>query len=118
MEVDEAHLLIKHESLRPCMKALSFLGSVAISIVIMTARCPRSLEKEIFEKLCRKVYQVLKKTDRPEISQVMTPIPVTETDFEEAAANRIREGRGVVALGLRGQMDVLKVLMQERIWRL
>src|SRR5215471_15454358 len=54
----------------------------------MTATCPRSSEKGLFEKLGRTVYQVLRRsTDRPEISQAMIPIQVS--DFEEAVANRV-----------------------------
>src|ERR1700687_5674561 len=58
--VDEAHLLLKHESFRPCMAMLSFLGTHPISLVLMTATCPPSLEKVLFEKLGRKVYKVLR----------------------------------------------------------
>jgi superfamily II DNA helicase RecQ len=72
------------------MRTLFFLGLLAISTVLMTATCPRSLEKELFGKLGRKVYQVLRRgTDRPEIAQAMMPIPVREGDFEEAVANRV-----------------------------
>ena len=91
--VDEVHLLVKHESFRPCMKALSFLGSLSISIILMTATCPRNLEKALFEKLGRKVYQVLRRsTDRPEILQAM--IQVNESDFEEAAAKHVISASG------------------------
>ena len=88
--VDEVHLLVKHESFRPCMGMLSFFGSLAISIVLMTATCPRGLEKALFEKLGRKVYRVLRRsTDRPEISQSVVPIHAHEGDFEEAVAGRV-----------------------------
>lgn len=88
--VDEVHLLVKHESFRPCMGSLSFLGQLAISIVLMTATCPRSLEKTLFEKLGRKVYRVIRRsTDRPEISQEMIPIPGNPNDFEDIVAKNI-----------------------------
>jgi hypothetical protein len=72
------------------MRSLSFLGSLPIPIVLMTATCPRSMEKVLFEKLGRKVYRVIRRsTDRPEISQAMIPIQVSELDFEEAVASRV-----------------------------
>lgn len=68
--VDEVHLLVKHEPFRPCMGMLAFFGMLPISLVLMTATCTKSLERELFNKLGRKVYRVLRQsTDRPEISQ-------------------------------------------------
>lgn len=88
--VDEVHLLVKHESFRPCMGMLASLGALAISLILMTATCPSSLEKEIFRKLGRKVYTVLRRsTDRPEISHDMIPIQAGLADFEETVANKI-----------------------------
>ena len=73
--VDEAHLLAKHESFRPCMGMLTFFGTLTISIVLMTATCPNDLERYLFQKLGRKIYQVPRRsTDRPDISQKMIPI--------------------------------------------
>lgn len=88
--VDEVHLLAKHESFRRCMGDLSFLGLLAVSIVLMTATCPRSLEKTLFEKLGRKVYHVIRRsTDRPEISQEMISIQGDPNNFEDVVAKNI-----------------------------
>ena len=89
--VDEAHLLARHESFRPCIGMLTFFGTLAISIVLMTATCPSGLERYLFQKLGRKVYQVLRRsTDRPEISQKMIPIRDSDCgDFEERVAKHI-----------------------------
>ena len=88
--VDEAHLFLKHESFRPCMSMLAFLGTLAIPLVLMTATCPKSLESELFKKLGRKVYQVLRRsTDRPEISQEVIPIQAERGKFEDIVANNI-----------------------------
>jgi CRISPR/Cas system-associated endonuclease/helicase Cas3 len=57
--VDEIHLLEKHKPFRPCMGSLSFLGLLAVSIILTTATCPPSLEKTFFERLERKVYHVI-----------------------------------------------------------
>jgi hypothetical protein len=88
--VDEVHLLLKHEPFRPCMGTLTYFGTLAIPLVLMTATCPKSLESKLFEKLGRKVYQVLRRsTDRPEISQEMIPIQAKTGNFEEIVANNI-----------------------------
>jgi hypothetical protein len=88
--VDEAHLLAKHESFRPCMGMLTFFGTLAISIVLMTATCPNDLERYLFQKLGRKFYQVLRRsTDRPEISQKMIPIQADPREFEQTVAKCI-----------------------------
>lgn len=88
--VDEAHLLLKHESFRPCMDMLSFLGTHPVSLVLMTATCPPSLEKVLFEKLGRKVYKVLRRsTDRPEICQRFISIQGEVADLENEVANNI-----------------------------
>ena len=88
--VDEAHLLAKHESFRPCMGMLAFFGTLAISIVLMTATCPNDLERYLFQKLGRKIYQVLRRsTDRPEISQKMIPIQADPGEFEQTVAKII-----------------------------
>lgn len=85
--VDEAHLLSKHESFRPCMGMLAFFGTLPISIVLMTATCPHSLESQLFNKLGRSVYRVLRRcTDRPEIAQKMVPIQVESGDMEGIVA--------------------------------
>jgi hypothetical protein len=56
----------------------------------MTATCPPSLEKVLFEKLGRKVYKVLRRsTDRPEISQQFIPIQGDLADLENEVANNI-----------------------------
>lgn len=88
--VDEAHLLAKHESFRPCMAMLTTFGTLAISIVLMTATCSNDLERYLFQKLGRKIYQVLRRsTDRPEISQKMIPIQADPGEFEETVAKNI-----------------------------
>lgn len=88
--VDEAHLLEKHESFRPCMGMLSFFGKLPVSIVLMTATCPRSLEKVLFAKLGRSIYQVVRRsTDRPEISQEMIPVQADRASFEEQIASKV-----------------------------
>jgi superfamily II DNA helicase RecQ len=88
--VDEAHLLEKHGPFRPCMATLDFLGRMAVSIILMTATCPRALERLLFERLGRKVYQVLRRsTDRPEIAHQLIPVRVDWGDFEEAVAKHI-----------------------------
>lgn len=88
--VDEAHLLLKHEPFRPCMGMLAFFGTLAVPLVLMTATCPKSLESELFKKLGRTVYQVLRRsTDRPEISQEVIPIQAKTGNFEEIVANNI-----------------------------
>lgn len=88
--VDEVHLLVKHELFRTCMANLSFLGLLAISIVLMTATCPRDLEKVLFEKIGRKVYRVIRRsTDRPEISQEMVRIEGDPDVFEHVVAKNI-----------------------------
>jgi hypothetical protein len=88
--VDEAHLLAKHQSFRPCMGMLTSFGTLAISIVLMTATCPNSLERHLFEKLGRKVYRVVRRsTDRPEICQKMIPIWADRGEFEQTVAKSI-----------------------------
>lgn len=88
--VDEAHLLEKHESFRPCMSTLSFLGRCAISIVLMTATCPYRLEKDLFQKLGRGAYQVVRRsTDRAEISQEVISIQAQQPEFEKIVAAKI-----------------------------
>jgi len=62
---------------------LTFFGTLAVSLVLMTATCPNHLEKYLFQKLGRKVYQVVRRsTDHPEISQKMVPIQANYGDFE------------------------------------
>lgn len=69
---------------------LAFFGTLAISIVLMTATCPNDLERYLFQKLGRKIYQVLRRsTDRPEISQKMIPIQAEPGDFEQIVAKKI-----------------------------
>ena len=87
--VDEAHLLVKHKSFRPCLNLLGFLGSLPISIVLLTATCPPSLESSLFEKVGRVTYQVLRQgTDRPEISQYMVKLDSSENQ-ESVVAKRV-----------------------------
>jgi superfamily II DNA helicase RecQ len=87
--VDEAHLLFKHAKFRPCMDMLEYLGRMATSILLMTATCPRNLEQKLFDKLGRKVYQVLRRsTDRPEITQKM--ISIRSDDIESVVATNIK----------------------------
>jgi Helicase conserved C-terminal domain len=86
--VDEAHLLHKHASFRPCVDALEFLGRMPISILLMTATCPPHLEQSLFAKLGRQIYQVIRRgTDRPEIAQTMVAVP--SEDMEKAVAVNI-----------------------------
>jgi hypothetical protein len=118
--VDEAHLLEKHEPFRPCMAMLSFFGTLAISILLMTATYPHSLEKELFEKLGRKVYQVLRRsTDRPEISQAMIPVQADLCDFEEIVAKNVASAtrllkdaeRGLLFCNSRDECDRMAKLL-------
>ena len=86
--VDEAHLLLKHEHFRPCVNMLQFLGQLPTSIVLMTATCPRAMEKALFDKLGRQIYRVLRqRTDRPEIAQKW--LPVCSKDLEKTVAEKI-----------------------------
>lgn len=86
--VDEAHLLLKHSSFRPCVDMLKYLGRMPTSILLMTATCPRNLEQQLFAKLGRRVYQVLRRaTDRPEIAQKM--VAVSSQDMEKTVAANI-----------------------------
>ena len=72
------------------MGMLAFFGTLAISIVLMTATCPNDLEIYLFQKLGRKNYQVLRRsTDRPEISQKMIPIQADPGEFEQTVAKHI-----------------------------
>ena len=72
------------------MGMLTFFGTLSISIVLMTATCPNDLERYLFQKLGRKIYQVLRRsTDRPEISQKMIPIKADPGEFEQTAAKNI-----------------------------
>jgi len=88
--VDEAHLLPKHKSFRPCMGMLAFFGTLPISIVLMTATCPCTLETQLFDKLGQAVYHVLRhSTDRPEISQNMVQIQADSGNIEEAVGQNI-----------------------------
>src|SRR5262245_28636785 len=88
--VDEAHLLVKHESFRLCMRMLAFLGTQAVSIVLMTATCPIGLEQDLFRKIGRKTYQVVRRsTDRPDISHQMVAIRADKDVFEQTVATYI-----------------------------
>jgi hypothetical protein len=70
---------------------LTFFGTLAVSLVLMTATCPNRLETYLFQKLGRKVYQVVRRsTDRPEISQKMIPIRASHGDFERTVAENIK----------------------------
>jgi hypothetical protein len=86
--VDEVHLLLKHESFRPCVNVLEYFGQMPTSMLLSTATCPHHLEKELFAKLGRQVYQVLRcRTDRPEIAHRM--ITVNSEDMERTVAANI-----------------------------
>jgi Helicase conserved C-terminal domain len=86
--VDEAHLLLKHASFRPCVNMLEYFGRMPTPMLLMTATCPHKLEKELFSKLGRQIYQVLRiGTDRPEIAHKM--IPVHSKNMEETVAANI-----------------------------
>ena len=86
--VDEAHLLLKHECFRPCVNMLEYFGRMPTPILLMTATCPSKLEKELFSKLGRQIYVVLRRdTDRPEIAHRM--IPVHSKDMEKTVAGNI-----------------------------
>ena len=86
--VDEAHLLLQHASFRPCLDMLEYFGRMPTSILLMTATCPRPLERNLFDKVGRQVYQVLRQcTDRPEIAQKMIPLPAA--DIEKVVAQKI-----------------------------
>lgn len=86
--VDEAHLIHKHASFRPCVEMLEYFGRMPTSILLMTATCPPSLEQSLFSKLGRQVYQVLRRgTDRPEIAQ--TFVALSPKDLEKHVATRV-----------------------------
>jgi hypothetical protein len=89
--VDEAHLLSKHESFRPCVNFLQFFGALPVAIVLLTATCPPCLEKNLFQKVGREVYRVLRQgTDRPEISQNMDRIVLNGTrELEDVVAEKV-----------------------------
>ena len=88
--VDEAHLLEKHESFRECMKMLSFLGLLAVSLILMTVTCPQDLENLLFQKLGWNMYQVVQQsTDHPEISHEMIPVQACQDDFEQLVATNV-----------------------------
>jgi superfamily II DNA helicase RecQ len=87
--VDEAHLLHKHASFRPCVDMLEYFGKMPTSILLMTATCPPNLEQDFFAKLGRKFYNVVRRsTDRPEIAQRM--VPLTSRDMEKTVADNIK----------------------------
>jgi hypothetical protein len=87
--IDEAHLLHKHASFRPCVDMLEYLGRMPTSILLMTATCPPSLEQSLFAKLGRQVYQVIRRsTDRPEIAQRM--VAMSSKDMEKDVAADIK----------------------------
>ena len=91
--VDEAHLLHKHASFRPCVDMLEYFRRMPTSILLMTATCPHNLEQELFAKLGRTVYQVLRRsTERPEIAQRM--VAVRSNDMEQTVAANIRSITG------------------------
>ena len=72
------------------MGMLTFFGTLAIAIVLMTATCPNSLERYLFEKLGRKIYRVVRRsTDRPEICQKIIPIWADRGKFEQTVAKSI-----------------------------
>jgi hypothetical protein len=72
------------------MDTLAFFGTLPISIILMTATCPPRLEKLLFNKLGRKVYQVLRRsTDRPEICQRIIPMYHEQASLEEEVAKHI-----------------------------
>ena len=87
--VDEAHLLHKHASFRPCVESLEYLGRMPASILLMTATCPRHMEQSLFAMLGRRVYHVLRRgTDRPEISQ--TFVALLSEDMEKTVAAKVQ----------------------------
>jgi hypothetical protein len=89
--VDEAHLLLKHDSFRPCVNFLKFFGTLPLAIVLLTATCPPCLEKDLFRKVGREVYRVLRQgTDRPEISQKMDRIVLDHArELEDVVAENV-----------------------------
>jgi hypothetical protein len=89
--VDEAHLLLKHQNFRPCVDLLQYFGQLAVSIILMTATLPRDLEQELFRKVGRQTYRVLRrKTDRPEIVHSMIPLE-QNVNIEEVVAKKVLE---------------------------
>lgn len=46
--IDEAHLILTHADFRPIMKALQWLASISVPIVVMTATLPPTLEAPLF----------------------------------------------------------------------
>jgi hypothetical protein len=90
--VDESHLLLKHEGFRECVDMLQHFGQMAISIILMTATLPSSIEGRLFEKVGRRVYRVLRRnSERPEIAHRMIPLETPDSDFEDVVAQRIEE---------------------------
>lgn len=48
--IDEAHLALTHESFRPVMDTIQWLGGQGVQIVLQTATLPPSLEPRLIEK--------------------------------------------------------------------
>ncbi|KAG5223759.1 P-loop containing nucleoside triphosphate hydrolase protein [Salix suchowensis] len=88
---DEAHLMLKHASFRPCFLALEFFGSIPAPIVLMTATCTKEMERQLFAMMGRAVFRTLRQPcDRAEIAHSVTEVPTsTSSEFEEAVAIQI-----------------------------
>jgi hypothetical protein len=67
--VDEAHLSLTHDSFRPVMGTLQWLGRENVQVVAQTATLPPSLEADMFEVFGISTYLVNRSaTSRPNIS--------------------------------------------------
>jgi superfamily II DNA or RNA helicase len=67
--VDEADLALRHDSFRPVMHTLRWLGQQGLQVFLQTATLPPSLEEELFHAFGISSYVVLRsKTNRPNIS--------------------------------------------------
>lgn len=67
--LDEVHLALTHDSFRPIMELLEWLGQAGVQILLMSATVPPTLEEATFERLGVKGYVVCReRTVRPNIS--------------------------------------------------
>ncbi len=70
---------------------LTFLETLAVFLVFMTATRPNHLEQYLFQKLGRRVYKVIWwRTDHFEISQKILSTQANHGDFERTVAENIK----------------------------
>jgi superfamily II DNA helicase RecQ len=91
--VDEAHLLLTHESFRPVMGTLQWLGQQGVQVVLQTATLPPTLEPDLFAALGITSYRICRsKTSRSNISYNVIRCPradlqtTLEKQFRQAMA--------------------------------